>query len=248
MKVADPYTLFAKVYDQEEHGEITTAFLAQATPVIAARPEGTPVLDLACGTGIMAGMLADAGVSVIGVDRSEEMLAIARKRCRGKGVRFVRADMRKFTLPEPCTVATICGDVPNHLTLPVLRAGLRRTRTQLAPGGVVMFDSLRRFCFEQYWDRTYHFEGPDGDIVMECDWNPRERVGTARIVGYAKQPNGEFTKFETELLEHFYTEAEIRGTLKDAGFHKIRAEHWSPWDDQHLEPEMDRLFWTAERR
>src|SRR5918999_4111072 len=57
-----------------------------------------PLLELGCGTGRVAFPLARAGVNVVGVDRSAEMLARAvkrRRRIRNKArVQLVRGDIR----------------------------------------------------------------------------------------------------------------------------------------------------------
>lgn len=247
MPSQDPYTALASVYDQPDHTEITRAFMARAQPAIDARPAGSWVLDLACGTGFAASVLLKQGVPVVGVDQSRPMLNIARKRCAGLGGRFVEGDLTTFSVRESCSVATACGDVMNHMpTVSLLRKVFRRAHDQLDAGGVLMFDALRRFCFEEYWtNQTYHLESDAGDLTMECDWDPRREIGTARMICYAKEKNGRFTKDETLLLEHYHSEETLRAALEHAGFAHVRADLWSPWDDQHLEPEMDRLFWTA---
>jgi SAM-dependent methyltransferase len=59
---------------------------------------GGPVLELGCGTGRITIPLGRAGVSIVGVDRSEPMLARARQRIRrarlGGRVRLIRGDIR----------------------------------------------------------------------------------------------------------------------------------------------------------
>src|ERR1700704_6497566 len=67
---------------------------------------GGPVLELGCGTGRITIPLGRAGVSIVGVDRSEPMLARARQRIRrarlvGR-VRLIRADIRHL----PFVIAT----------------------------------------------------------------------------------------------------------------------------------------------
>ncbi|HZL71260.1 MAG TPA: class I SAM-dependent methyltransferase, partial [Planctomycetota bacterium] len=54
------------------------------------------VLDLTCGTGSQAFWLAERGFEVTGLDISSRMLAIARRKARGKGsaVRFLKGDVR----------------------------------------------------------------------------------------------------------------------------------------------------------
>jgi SAM-dependent methyltransferase len=65
------------------------------------------VLDLACGTGELAGGLAPYCGSVLGIDRSAEMLAM--RRSLPANVRFMTADLSSGTLqiPQPADLVTI---------------------------------------------------------------------------------------------------------------------------------------------
>lgn len=70
---------------------------------VAAPVEG-PVLELGCGTGRVTLPLARAGVTMIGMDRSEQMLARARTRIRrgrlGSHAQLVRGDIRHLPFPD----------------------------------------------------------------------------------------------------------------------------------------------------
>jgi SAM-dependent methyltransferase len=73
------YDLFARLYDLEHRDfqadiELYHNFALRC----GATQEGPPVLELGCGTGRVALALARAGVNVVGVDESAEMLALAR--------------------------------------------------------------------------------------------------------------------------------------------------------------------------
>jgi SAM-dependent methyltransferase len=63
-----------------------------------ARRQSGAVLELGCGTGRLAIPLLQSGASLVGLDRSEAMLARARQKARRAGVldraRFVRGDIR----------------------------------------------------------------------------------------------------------------------------------------------------------
>jgi ubiquinone/menaquinone biosynthesis C-methylase UbiE len=59
-------------------------------------PSGARVLDVPCGQGRHAHLLAEAGYDVDGLDYSPELLAIARTRGTGKRLRYTRGDMRKL--------------------------------------------------------------------------------------------------------------------------------------------------------
>ncbi len=245
------YELLSRVYDQFEHREIVTSFCAAVRPIVRARPKGTWVLDVACGTGVLSEKLARSRVRVIGIDLSPKMLELARHRCRGvaQWARFRRADLTSFEVAEPCTVATATGEVFNHFTsTSALVRAFRSIRKNLEPGGVLVFEAPNLFCYEEYWcGRDYLMEGEDGDLAMICEWDPAREIGTARLVGYALDGRGKYEKFETELVEHYYSDDEFSGALAKAGFEAIEREPWSPWPDQHLEPSLDRNLWTARK-
>jgi len=59
-------------------------------------PVGARVLDVPCGQGRHAHLLAEAGFDVDGLDYSEHLLAKARERGTGKTLRYARGDMRKL--------------------------------------------------------------------------------------------------------------------------------------------------------
>jgi SAM-dependent methyltransferase len=61
---------------------------------------GGPVVELAVGTGRIAVPIAEAGIEVIGVDTSREMLAVARTAARSAGVERL-LDLRLGDLAEP---------------------------------------------------------------------------------------------------------------------------------------------------
>jgi SAM-dependent methyltransferase len=71
-----------------------------------AQAVGGPILELGCGTGRLTIPLAEAGFEVVGLDRSEPMLALARARAARidpaarERISFVEADMRSYELEQ----------------------------------------------------------------------------------------------------------------------------------------------------
>jgi tRNA A58 N-methylase Trm61 len=76
-----------------------------------ARASGGPVVELAVGTGRIAIPIAEAGISVIGVDSSPEMVAVAQRTATAAGVEQL-LDLRIGDLREPpvseCVPLVIC--------------------------------------------------------------------------------------------------------------------------------------------
>jgi ubiquinone/menaquinone biosynthesis C-methylase UbiE len=110
-----------------------------------AAASGGPVVELAVGTGRIAVPIAEAGVHVIGVDSSPEMLAVARQTAEEAGV-AQRVDLRLGDLREPPVEErvplVICPfrSLLHMETEGEKRSALDAARALLAPGGTYVFD------------------------------------------------------------------------------------------------------------
>lgn len=101
-------------------------------------------LDLGCGTGLFACHLAERyKASVLGIDSSPAMLAVARRQCHSCRVGFQQQDLRTLALPWRFDLITANFDTLNHLRDACeLRDVLRSIGTLLRPGGHLLFDLL----------------------------------------------------------------------------------------------------------
>jgi SAM-dependent methyltransferase len=87
-EIAEGYDLLARTTSEDRYRDVLAA-----VPRDAER-----VLDVGCGTGVLAVRLARDARRVIGIDRSPAMLALARERQAGEGtsrVSFVAADFER---------------------------------------------------------------------------------------------------------------------------------------------------------
>lgn len=98
------------------------------------------ILDLGCGTGMLTVSLATGGRTVVGIDPSEAMLGIARRRPGTERVQWICGDSRSIPQGE-FDFALMTGNVAQHVgdgdwscTLTDLRAALRE-------GGTLAFES-----------------------------------------------------------------------------------------------------------
>jgi SAM-dependent methyltransferase len=131
-----------------EHLDFSGAELDQLTVRLlqsAGLGEGMTVLDAGCRSGdvsrLAAGMVGAAG-SVIGVDKSPDMIAVATKRAAAAGlatIRFLARDIADLTLDEPVD-ALIGRMVLMHLADPAVV--VRRLAGFVRPGGIVAFHEV----------------------------------------------------------------------------------------------------------
>jgi ubiquinone/menaquinone biosynthesis C-methylase UbiE len=114
---------------------------------------GGTLLELGAGTGRIAIPLARAGFEVTGLDRAPGMLAIARDKLRAEpiqGLRFIRGNMTRFSLPQRFGLVLIAFRSFQHLlTVREQRACLEHVRRHLRPKGrliVNLFDPRLDLC------------------------------------------------------------------------------------------------------
>jgi SAM-dependent methyltransferase len=140
----DEYASIADLYDHvavyRDRQDI--AFFVDA----AARARG-PVLELGCGSGRVLVPTARAGIEIVGLDSSAQMLAVCRERLMREPrqvqekASLVHADMRRFDLGRTFTLATIPFRPFQHLlTVDDELACLSCIRRHLADEGLLIFD------------------------------------------------------------------------------------------------------------
>lgn len=105
---------------------------------------GGPVLDLCCGTGLVAIPVAAMGLSVTGVDLAAPMLAHAQAKAERADVdtHWIEADARTLVLPRRFGFVILTGNAfQAFLTTDDQRALLATARRHLAPEGVFGFET-----------------------------------------------------------------------------------------------------------
>ena len=91
---------YLRAYADDERQEEAEA-QARAAARLAGCPDGGDLLDVPCGFGRHSVPLGRAGYRVVGVDRSEALLADARRRARGEHwPKLVRADYRELPFAD----------------------------------------------------------------------------------------------------------------------------------------------------
>ena len=146
---------------------------------------GGPVLELGVGTGRIAVPIARAGVAVVGVDSSEEMLAVAREQAELAGVdldlRF--GDMRDPPVDEQfALVVTPFRTLLHMQTDDDRRAALAAVRARLREGGRFVFDVFTPGADDIAETHGRWIEREPG-IFERADWDQESRTLVLRVSG-----------------------------------------------------------------
>lgn len=102
---------------------------------------GKTVADLGCGGGLLALPLLQAGANIIGVDRSEKSVDVARAICKGKGQFFV-SDICTLPIESSSADIVLLADVLDHI--PNLSKALYEADRILKPGGCMYIGTINR--------------------------------------------------------------------------------------------------------
>ena len=111
--------------------------------IVADELSSISVLDIGCGTGVFAVLLAARGMRVVGVDPAAASIAIARARPGGHAVTWVDGTIDD-ALPVQVDVATMTANVAQvFLSDDDWLATLRSACAALRPGGTLIFEARR---------------------------------------------------------------------------------------------------------
>ena len=180
------------------------------------------VLDLACGTGTIACLLAERGYRVTATDGSEEMLtqAMAKASClEGAPPLFLHQAMPRLRLIEPVDAVISTLDSLNYLTrVRDLQETFRRVYRWIRPGGQFLFDvntpyKLRRMDGQMYMDET-----EESFCVWRTFFSERTGICTYQVDLFRRRVDGAWERDFEEHRERAWEEAELRQYLTEAGF------------------------------
>ncbi len=223
------------------------------------RREPRRVLELASGTGRLtfplaaAGRAADGEFELVGLDRSEAMLAHARAVLQRQpepvraAVRLETGDMRSFALADRFDLVIVPFNSLSYIhTREDQLACLRAARAHLAPGGAFAFDLLApRF---EYLAEALHpfppmrvdtdFDAPAPGIerfTRSCvdRYDPSTQTLTSTLYYDVHRSGGRSERHVRELEWHMYFPAELEGLLEAAGLEPL--ERRGGWNGEPLD-------------
>jgi SAM-dependent methyltransferase len=99
------------------------------------------VLDIGCGTGVFALLLAERGIEVVGLEPAAASLDVARAKAGGERVRWIHGDAADLP-PLRVDLATMTANVAQAIADPgTWQKTLRGAHEALRPGGRLVFET-----------------------------------------------------------------------------------------------------------
>lgn len=225
-----PFSRFARFYDRFMQRYVDYPGWVNYVLRIFRRFQVAPrvVLDLACGTGIPAMLLAERGYRVVGIDRSRAMLEVLLEKRGNLPIEVLCADIRNFTLSEPVDAAICLYDSINYLlTEEDLLRCFECVQRALGNKGIFVFDMNTVYGLEHHWGtRTIRRETPEVVSIWQSRYEPETRISRLHLVFWEKMPDrtlGE--RFQEVHEERAYSKEEVAAALKAVGFDDCHFYH-----------------------
>lgn len=222
------YDLLYRDKNSAEEAEYLAALISKHDP------GAKSLLDFGCGTGRRDLLLADLGFEAAGVDRSEEMLAVAdarRPTCDPSRPfpTFHQGDLRALRLDRTFDVVTALFRVMSYQAgNQDLRAALATARAHLAPGGLFIFDCWYgpAVLTDRPAVRVKRLEDDALSItrIAEPVMHPNENLVDVRYVFVRDKASGALEELrETHRMRYLF---KLELMLAEAGFSLVEAADW----------------------
>jgi SAM-dependent methyltransferase len=243
VKPVEAYTRLASLYDEVVIDPCHGNWAGFLDEIWRADSQGVrSVLDLCCGTGLLAAELIARGYRVVGVDASEAMLACARERL-GTRVTFRRVVLPELTIDGVFDAVVCTFDGLNYLTPEELRLTVAAAARILRPAGWLVFDlhtdAMMEFTIA---NPVVAGESAGNDFVIRSSVDRSVRTCETRIEVTRAREGGPFSE---QHRQYFHEDADVRGALQDAGFEAIAVGE--EYTHEPVRPATLRATWTARR-
>ena len=214
-----------------------------------AKSIGGPVLEIACGSGLVTIPVAAQGLDVSGVDLSRPMLEHARKKAEAQhlNIRWVEADARSFNLGTQYKFIYLTG---NAFQAFLLREDqetlLASVKKHLAPDGIFAFETRNPSGhdltdqLEEEFDQPYiSVEGHQVSVYFTQRYDPLSQV--MYWTSFRRWNDGEQDHSkQTRIACRFTHPQELEALLHYNGFQVI--QQYGNWNKEPLSASSESII------
>jgi SAM-dependent methyltransferase len=243
VKEVEAYSRLAGLYDEVVIDPCHDRWASFLDGLWSGDAEGVrSVLDLCCGTGLLAAELIARGYEVVGVDASDAMLALARTRL-GPEAALSRMTLPDLTVEGTFDAAVCTFDGLNYLTPDELGVTITSVAHRLRPFGWLVFD----LHTDQMLDFTISNpvvagQSAGNGFVVSSVIDRGTRACDTRIEVVRPRDGHPFCE---QHRQYFHTDADVRVYLQDAGFEVTAVTE--EYTHKPANASTMRATWTARR-
>ncbi len=219
----DSYTSLAPIYDTIGMSSFARQFVPSMLDY-AQRHEwlGRQILELGCGTGAGILTLTDGNFNLIGVDQSEQMLAVAS--AKDNGVHWEKADIRELGDAFGQQDMVLAVDVLNELdNSDHLRAVFGGVHALLRDGRPFMFDvhTIAGLARRGTAGDQILYDSDDVMVIVRNSFDYDRQTATRQHITYRRGDENAWERLETVRSIRGFPIQAIIGLLKQSKFRSV---------------------------
>ena len=185
------------------------------------------LLELGCGTGSMTRRMAEKGYDMIGIDASEDMLAIARERNfdYNNSILYLCQDMRQFELYGTVSgIYSVCDTINYLVTEEDLIKTFTLANIYLDRNGIFIFDLDTPYAYEKIiGDRTIAEDRDEASFIWENTYYKDEMINEINLSLFIHEDDDMYRKYKETHYRRAYSLEKIRELLEEAGMEWVAA-------------------------
>lgn len=205
------------------------------------------IAELGCGTGTLTNYFAGKDIDVIGIDNSDQMLAIAKEKSAAQGldVLYLLQDMQDFELYGTVdSIYSACDSMNYIIEDEELLQTFKWVNNYLEPGGLFIFDINSQYKYEEILaQNTFAYNMEEASYIWENYYEKEEQINEYLVTFFVKEEDKKYTKFEELHHERMYTLETIKGLLEQAGMRMEGA--FDGYTFNPIRPDSDRITFIA---
>lgn len=188
---------------------------------------GKAILDCGCGTGNISLELSKKGYDVTAFDISSDALCVAEKKARetGEAIRFLRADMRRFSATSGFDGVISTFDSVNYLLYEKDLTGFFESAYgALKEGGLLVFDVNTAYRYENvYADNSYVLESENAFLSWQNFYNETSKRCKFYLSLFTAKKNGLWERCDEEHTQKYHDLKKLERLAGLAGFETVAS-------------------------
>lgn len=211
---------------------------------------GGLLLDLGCGTGTLSFLLENKGYDVIGVDPSEDMLAVAneKKYDENSSAIFLCQSGEELDLYGTIDCAVCVLDTVNHMeALEKIKETFSKVSLFMNMGGIFIFDINTPYKHEKILgDNTFVYDMDEVYCVWQNSFDKEEMETKIDLDFFIKNEDDEgYERYSESFSEYAYKTEDILTILNECGFEIISL--CDDYTDEKIKEDTQRITIVAKK-
>lgn len=221
------FSLFYDLFTRDVDYSARTDYLCEIFKRYSKMP--TLLLDVACGTGNFSLEFAKRGVSVIGIDMSEDMLSVAKEKSakQNADILFLSQKADEIELYGTVDGAVCCLDSVNHIVnYNELVRSFKRISLFLEKDCLFVFDVNTEYKQKNILgNNVFLLEEDNVFCVWDNFYDGAKKYTYINIDFFKRTDNGSYDRFSESFCERVYSHEQLTRALTAAGLKVEKVFH-----------------------